>query len=103
MELSQIEKRLKQWKSMHDGFIGAYTTMHKLTGAMPDCELLSPAFDLWDAYTVAVSELVGDYGDWLHWYEFECGLGETPRMVVLTDGREIKVKTLRDLANVIVG
>ena len=37
----------------------------------------------------------------LQWYEIECDMGRAPMMVVLRDGREIKVKTLRQLATLI--
>lgn len=107
MELDQIEKRLRKWKAMHAGqamhagLNKAYDKLHALTEAMPGCALMAPMFDLWDAYTAAVGESVGDRGQWLQWFEAECYMGRNPTEVVLSDGREVRIRTLRQLARLI--
>ena len=101
MELDQIEERLKHWKRRQNELMAAYGDLAKLTSAMPDCKLLRPVFDVWTAYTVAVSELIGDRDEWLQWYELECDMGKRPKAVAFADGRELEVKTLRHLARVI--
>ena len=68
---------------------------------MPDCKLMRPVFEVWAAYTEAVGELIGDRFKWLQWYELECDMGKRPRVAVFQDGRELKVKTLRHLAQFI--
>lgn len=101
METRKIEERLRHWKRRHAELDAAFEGFHALTGAMPDCKLLTPVFDVWTAYTVAVSEIIGDRGEWLQWYQYECKMGKQPMTVVLRDGKEVKVKTLRQLARVI--
>lgn len=101
MEIEEINERLKHWKRRHNELMDAYGDLNKLTSAMPDCKLLRPVFDVWTAYTVAISELIGDRNEWLQWYEFECDMGNRPKTVVFVNGRELEVKTLRHLARVI--
>lgn len=81
--------------------MAAYDAHRKLTGANPDCPLWAPVFDAWDAYTVAVSEIVGDRDEWLNWYEMECRMGETPKEATSASGMTIRVRTLHQLARVI--
>lgn len=102
MDAKQITKRLKLWKRRHAKLMSVYNAMSQLTGADRYSTLFELIFDLWTAYTVATSELIGDKEEWLQWYEIDCDMGRAPRMVVLLDGREIEVKTLRQLAMVII-
>ena len=101
MDAEQITKRLKCWKRRHAELMDVYDAMGQLTGADRYSTLFAPIFDIWTAYTGALSELIGDTAEWLQWYEIECDMGRAPMMVVLRDGREIKVKTLRQLATLI--
>ncbi len=102
MTTDEIVKRLEAWKRRHTALMEQYDALHRLTGAMSDCDLLLPVFDIWSAYTVAVSELVGDREEWLQWYELECDMGRRPKEVTNLGGDvTIRVKTLRQLARVI--
>jgi hypothetical protein len=102
MKTDEIVIRLEAWKRRHEALMAQYDALHRLTGAMPDCDLLRPVFDTWTAYTVAVSELVGDTDEWLQWYEFECDMGRRPQEVTNSCGDlTIRVKTLRQIARVI--
>ena len=102
MDVEQIIKRLKCWKRRHAELMAVYNAMSQLTGTDRYSTLFEPIFDIWTAYTVAMSELIGDKEEWLQWYEIECEMGRAHMMVVLRDGREIEVKTLRQLARVII-
>ena len=101
MELEQIEERLRHWKRRHAELEMAFGDFNALTGALPDCKLMAPIFDVWTAYTVAVSELVGDKAEWLQWYQYECKMGKRPMVVMFENGKELNVRTLRHLARVI--
>lgn len=100
MELKHIEERLRHWKRLHSDLMTVYGDMNTLTGAMTDSKLMSPVFAIWEAYTAAVSELIGDEAEWLQWYELECDMGKRPKSVVLSNC-ELEVKTLRHLAKII--
>ena len=97
----QMIARLEVWQAKFEAMTAVCNELGDLTGAMPDCRLLLAVHAVWDAYTNAVAELVGDDGDWLGWYAFECDMGARPRAAWLTDGGEITVSTLADLAMVI--
>ena len=101
MDIDQIVTRLEAWAKRQAQFAGQLENFRALTGAMPDCALLLPMYDVWSAYTVAVSELVGDNNEWLSWFELECEMGRRPMTVKSLGGKEVKVRTLRQLARVI--
>lgn len=101
MDAEQITKRLKCWKRRHAELMSVYNAMSQLTGADRYSTLFEPIFDLWTAYTVATSELIGDKEEWLQWYEIECEMGKTPLMAIFSGRGAIKVKTLRQLATLI--
>ena len=98
--INEVQQRLIQWAAHQEALTTQYEALQNLTGA--DCEspLLTAVFAVWAAYTVAVSDLVGDRSDWLQWYEYECQMGAESRSVKLGD-KTIKVRTIRQLATVI--
>jgi hypothetical protein len=97
----EIVRRLQAWANRQRKMQAQCKALRALTGADPDCALLAPFFSVWSAYTVAVSELIGDKEEWLQWYETECDMGRKPMEVVSLGGRTVKVRTLRQLARVI--
>jgi hypothetical protein len=101
MPIDQIVLRLEAWADRQRKLTAQYEALKALTGADCECELLKPVWSVWSAYTVAVSELVGDNNEWLQWYELECDMGRRPREVTSLGGKTIKVRTLRQLARVI--
>lgn len=102
MTFDQTLTRLEVWQKRQKELTKQYEKLRAMTGAMPDCELLRPIFDIWMGYTVAVSELIGDKDEWLQWYEFECDMGRKPMAVTMPNGVSIKVKNIKQLARVIV-
>ena len=101
MQLDDIVKRLEAWAMRQRELTVQYEALRALTNAGSDCALLKPVWSVWGAYTVAVSELVGDTNEWLQWYELECDMGRKPMEVTSLGGKTIKVRTLRQLARVI--
>ena len=101
MKLEEIEARLKDWQKRHTEFMVSYSAFRDLTDAPIDCKLLRPMINLLDAYTVTVSEIVGDKGDWLSWFANDCRMGHQPKIYAPRRGRDIRVSTLKQLARVI--
>lgn len=102
MRKTEIIARLEAWADRQKALMAAYEAHRAQTGAMPDCPMWAPVFDAWMAYTVAVSELIGDKEEWLHWYENECDMGRRPMEVENLGGDvKIRVRTLKQLARVI--
>lgn len=98
--INEVQQHLIQWAAHQEALTTQYEALQALTGA--DCEspLLTAVFAVWAAYTVAVSEIVGDTNEWLQWYEYECQMGANPMDVKIGD-KTIKVRTIRQLATVI--
>lgn len=101
MQIDQILRKLEWWKKRHESLEAQYQSFRSLTDATPECPLFDMVFKLWDAYTVAISEIIGDKYEWLQYYELECDMGKKPKEVTLPNGKKIRVKTLRQLARVI--
>lgn len=83
-----------------DGFLA-------LTGAMPDCALLAPVYDLKEAYTREISRRLNDGAEWLQYFECDCERGKAPKEVTWTssDGRSVSVTicSLETLLQVLEG
>lgn len=101
MEFNEIVTRIEAWADRHRKLDAQHQALVALTDASPECPLMAPIWDIWAAYTVAVSELIGDKNEWLQWYQYECQMGRHPMEVVSLGGKSITVKTLRQLARVI--
>lgn len=98
--INDVQQRLIHWAARQEALQAQYEAFQALTGA--DCEspLWAAVWNVWAAYSVAVSEIVGDKAEWLQWYEYECQMGANPMEVKIGD-KTIKVRTLRQLATVI--
>jgi len=101
VKFEEIVRRLNAWATRQRLLTAQYEALQALTNADCECALLKPVWDVWGAYTVAVSELVGDTNEWLQWYELECDMGRKPKEVTSLGGKTVKVKTIRQLARVI--
>ena len=101
MDIEEIIFRLESWAKLGRELESVCDTFTDLFGSYPDCKMLTPVFSIWEAYTSAVSEAVGDTDAWLDWYQYECQMGATPRIVEFPDGMTVNVASLRDLAHVI--
>ena len=99
----EIIARLTEWQCRHEKFSAAYRAFADLTGAAPESAFMGQILALWDAYTKAVSEIVGDLSreSWLDWYAYECDMGKSPKDVEFQDGRQTVIATLADLAKLI--
>lgn len=96
---------LEDWATHQKALTKPLDQLQALTGAMPDCALLEPIYSVWNVYTKMVSEKVGDAGNWLSYFEFDCEMGAKPKEVFWTGlgGKQISVKmsSLNQLARVI--
>jgi len=92
---------LTEWhKAMidSDAAIAWYLEPLKLS---PDSPLYESIWTLQGSMTKTVSKLVGDQDEWLAWYRFDNEMGKAGREAMI-DGKYRKVRTLKQLARVIV-
>lgn len=68
---------------------------------IPESPLYKIPWNLMDSYTKAVSLAVGDREEWLAWFYAENNMG-TAKREVMVNGKYRRIKSLRDLALVIV-
>lgn len=93
---------LQAWKRRHAELDAAMTMLSAPFGGSFDGPVFDAVWSTWNDYTQALSRIVGDDEDWLGWYESECDMGRKPKAVHSLGGRVIRVRTLQQLARVIV-
>lgn len=102
MNQEEIANRLNAWKKRYWAMMAQLESLQKLTGADWDSPMLESILQVWDAYTVAVSEQVGDQAGWLNYYQNECDMGNKPKETRATHGVPfIKLGTVKQLAKII--
>ena len=102
MTVDEIVKRLEPWRDRYDELSEQLSILEKLTGADPaGSPLFEAIWSVWEAYTDAMSELVGDKNEFLEWYQQECAMGGRPRKTSSFTGKKIVVSTLQQLAEVL--
>lgn len=73
-----------------------------LTGARTDHPFANSIWLMHEDYTRAISQQIGDTGEWLSWWHYECNLGRTPKEAYRALGtKALRVSTLERLATVI--
>lgn len=99
---AQMLPLLKEWAERHAALSTQMDALAKPLGGMPDGPLFDAVWLTWEAYTDQLAHRIGDDGEWLHWF---CGDNDMGRkgLEVSSFSRTMKVRTLRQLAAVIVG
>lgn len=105
MQINEIACTLEAWRGRREALDAQLDALSLLTMAAPECPLYSAIEDIWMAYTVSISQNVGDKAEWLQWYWLERDMGSKPGEVTVSDqdGAETIVvgKNIRSLAEVI--
>lgn len=82
----------RQWDAL-EALVGAASADHPFATSI---------WKMHEAYTRAIAEKVGDDGEWLDWWHYECNLGQTPKEAYRALGtKALRVSTLERLATVI--
>lgn len=97
---TEIIQRLELWQERIEKLEIQLDAFRFITGGF-EGDFAESIYGVTEAYTDVVSELVGDQGEWLSWYMYECDMGRKPREVTFKNGKTLKVRTLRQLARVI--
>ena len=87
---------LAEWQAQHAAVNSLMYGLGDAIGLTPEGPLFATVWGLFDAHTRAISELVGDNGDWLEWYCCENDMG-AKGMTAGYDGKTKKIKTLAHL------
>ena len=101
MTADKIHERLQLWAAQHRTMMAQLEALQTVTGADPDSPIRCMIDDLFQTYTVAVAELVGDWDEWLTWFAWENDMGKKRMSVSLPHGKCLPVSTLKQLAKII--
>lgn len=98
--VAQILPLLQAWAEHHAALSAQMDALAKPLGTI-DGPLFDAVWRMWDAYTDQLAHRIGDTGDWLQWYCHDNAMG-AKGLEVSSYTRTIKVRTLRQLARVIL-
>lgn len=102
MNVTDMLPLLQQWSERHAALSKQMDALSNIFGGTFDGPLFDAVWLTWEAYTDQLAHRIGDTADWLHWYCGDNAMG-TKGLEVSSYSRKIKVRTLRQLATVIVG
>jgi len=101
MTIDEIEEHLKIWQSHIELTDERMSDMFDILKLSPESPVYSMTWELMDAYTVAISVIVGDDCNWLDWYRAEKDMGMSKYEASPPGGKLRKIKNVRDLAKLI--
>lgn len=93
---------LQAWKRQHDALAKQMAALEAVVGGGLDAPLFAAVWTTFEAYTDQLAHRIGDQKDWLQWFCNENLMGRNG-LTATSWSRSIKVRTLRQLATVIVG
>ena len=96
-----IVPMLTAWQQRYTDWKAQYDALHALTKCGPEAPIALAMGRMWDGYTNAVAQIVGDESEWLDWYCWENEMGAKGLEVTSTSGKTIKVRNVQQLARVI--
>lgn len=96
MTRTQTELALTRWLETYQKLTEQVDAFAKITDSPPDSPLQNAIYKTFDAYTDALSELVGDQGGWLSWFIYDNDAGKKAHFVVI-DKKRRHIRTVKDL------
>ena len=99
--VEEILPHLETWARICVEADAQIDALVSLTGASPESKLVSAWCKLHEAYTDAVSEIVGDCDKWLSWHYYDNEMGAR-NFEIHANEKVMKITTLADLARAIV-
>lgn len=104
MTTAEKLKLLQLWECHSRSLDSAWDSLSSLTGADLESPLGKAVYFVFDDYTKAVAQLLGDQGGWLQWWLYENDRGTkkwSTAHPVTIGGKKFKARTLRDLLRII--
>lgn len=93
---------LKKWQDTHTALQTQMDALTSVVHMAPESPLFKSVWGAWDGYTNMLARTVGDAGDWLAYYCWECRMGENPLVVHLTDDKRVPMDSIEALADVLM-
>ena len=94
--------RLKEWEELHDELKAIQYGIEKMFGCHPESQFYDTTWRVFDAYTIALAETLGDKGgDWMQWYCAENEMGASGHSAGY-DGKTKPIKTMNNLYELIL-
>lgn len=104
MNRAEVLAILRPWHERTVELQRQWDAFEAATGARTDHPFGDSIWLMHEAYTMAIAAQVGDDGEWLSWWHYECNLGTKPKEASRKPGaKPMRVSTLERLATVILG
>lgn len=76
---------LQRWQDTYIALEAAYGPLEKAFGASYEGELPDAMWQMFDAYTQLLVDILGDTQDWLNWYCYETDMGKKEMRVFIPE------------------
>jgi len=97
-----ILSMLQIWQSTYKNVNGALENLNAVTGGRPDGPIYEAFDSMFVEYTAALSELVGDQGEWLHWFANDTKFGKATSCHARFNGIDFVVTSVEALTDLIL-
>ena len=99
----QVTEQIREWMERVQAANAQLVLLSDMTGDLNyDAPLPAAIEALIEGYTAALSQIIGDEGDWLEYFWIDCALGKNPLAVIPDENcEEIKITGPEALAGVI--
>lgn len=103
MRPNEIACALEMWRGRREELDDQLDALRAVLNPTPENPLCDAIEEVWIGYTVTLSQIIGDTGEWLQWYWLECQMGNKPGEVIPAEGAApiLCGRDLRDLVRVI--
>lgn len=95
-----IKTLITEWYN-HTLAVQKETEQLEAVGFHVEAPIFNTIYELHSAYTNLVAERVGDKEKWLNYFQYECDMGEKPMLVICADAKEIILKDIDTLIEVL--
>jgi hypothetical protein len=107
MTQKEATELIQPWIDHGKALEAQFKALEAIVGNMLDSPLWDAVWSGYDAYTNALSLIMGDDGigngeTWLAWFQVECDFGLKPREMIFPNGERLLVFGASDLAAAIM-
>jgi hypothetical protein len=102
MTLTELRKILSDWAIIITDINDVIDELNKVVGSSPESALCTAVYAIAISYTKEIEAKIGDEGEFLQWFWFECQMGKRPMEAKAVHWDEMRpIETTDDLAELL--
>jgi hypothetical protein len=100
-ETEDQQRLLSRWIETARRVEEQFGLLDKTLPSHPESPFKSAMWEMYDAYTETLAEILGDKDGWLEWFAWDCDFGKAPKEIQFSDGETLLVVGVSDLLDAI--